>query len=60
MPTMSHCRFRNTLSELRECDEALADGGNNPLDELDEDEKRAAVRMLKLCKMMAEDYEGCY
>ena len=52
---MSYCRFENTLAALRECDEAMAESAN-PLDELSESERKAAKRLLKLCREMADNY----
>ena len=39
MANMSYCRFQNTLTDLEDCLEELA---NNGLDNLSEDEKKAA------------------
>jgi|GEM_PF-2427740 len=52
---MSYCRFENTLAALRECNEALADIMN--LDDLPEEEARAARKMVKICASIAEDWE---
>jgi hypothetical protein len=52
---MSYCRFENTLAALRECDEAMAESVN-PLGELSESERKAAKRLLKLCREMADNY----
>jgi hypothetical protein len=54
---MSYCRFRNTLIALRECEESFSDTMNNPLDELSEDEKKAAKSLIKLCRRFADDNE---
>jgi hypothetical protein len=51
MPNMSYCRFQNTLNDLRDCEEALADG-----DELSAEEARAAKKLLNLCA----DISGTY
>ena len=53
---MSYCRFENTLAALRECDEAMAESVQDPLDELSESERKAAKRLLKLCREMADNY----
>jgi hypothetical protein len=53
---MSYCRFENTLAALRECDEALADTGDDPFAELSEKERRAAKRLIKLCREIADNY----
>lgn len=48
---MSYCRFQNTLSALRDCEQAMADG-----DDLSEEEKKAKDRLIKICVRIAEDY----
>ena len=53
---MSYCRFENTLTALRECSAALADSGPDPFDGLSDDERKAAKRLMKLCREMADDY----
>ena len=51
MPNMSYCRFRNTLRDLRDCqqhmDESLED---------DDDERSARSRLVAVCKEIVEDY----
>ena len=54
MPNMSYCRFRNTLTDLRDCHENLDD---TP-EELEE--VRARERLVKLCIAIAEDYGPCF
>jgi hypothetical protein len=44
MSNMSYCRFQNTLSDLRDCEEALDETNN--LEDLGEDEERAAKAVL--------------
>ena len=54
---MSYCRFKNTLRALRECSDALAElDGSDPLEELSESERKAAIRLFKLCGELAADY----
>ena len=53
---MSYCRFENTLAALRECDEAMAEIVQDPPDELSESERKAAKRLLKPCREMADNY----
>ena len=49
MGNMSYCRFRNTLEDLRDC----ADN----MDEPDSaDEKAARLRLIKICRQIADDY----
>ena len=50
MANMSYCRFRNTLKDLKDCYQALFDG-----EELDEEEEKAKVLLVKLCKTIAEE-----
>ena len=55
MPNMSYCMFQNTLQDLRQCAERL-DEIRDELDELSEDEQRAARRMISICRDIAEQY----
>ena len=55
MGNMSYCRFQNTVSELEDCVDAIADAG---IDCLPEAEKRAASRMYELCASYVEMYES--
>lgn len=52
MSNMSYCRFRNTLEDLQDCEENMAD-----TDELSDDEARARKRLIALCMKIAEDYD---
>jgi hypothetical protein len=47
---MSYCRFRNTLEDLRACDEAMDE------DDIGEEEKAARTKLLKLIYCMARDW----
>lgn len=51
---MSYCRFQNTLEALRECSDELS--GMQNLDDLSDEEKKAARRLLKLCDSLAHDW----
>jgi hypothetical protein len=51
MANMSYCRFQNTLSDLRDCEEHIDDN------DLSESEKRAKEKLINLCKKIAEDFE---
>ncbi len=53
---MSYCRFRNTLAALRECVEEL-DADGNPFAQLGDEERKAAKRLIRLCRDLADDYE---
>ena len=46
---MSHCRFENTLEDLRDCVEYMED-------ELSESEERYRKRLLELIKELAIGY----
>lgn len=57
MINMSYCQFENTLADLKDCDEWLAE--NDP-DKLSESEHKAFDRMVRLCKEIAANYDdGC-
>ena len=56
MSNMSHCRFQNTLDDLRDCHEALSDS-LDPLAELSEEEAKAARILIKLCRRIADENE---
>jgi hypothetical protein len=49
MTNMSYCRFQNTLSDLRDCLEAL-----HNQDKLSADEARAAKRLISVAREIAE------
>ena len=53
---MSYCRFQNTLLALQECRDALAETGLEPFEELSDDERKAAKKLMKLCGEMAADF----
>lgn len=55
MSNMSYCRFRNTVKDLQDCVDFLCESGD-PLADLSDEEKRAAKRLFKLCKMIADDF----
>jgi hypothetical protein len=44
MGNMSYCRFRNTLNDLRECQEHIRDN------DLSEEEEEARKDLIKLCE----------
>jgi len=50
MSNMSHCRFHNTLEDLRDCYDNLED------DELSEEETKARKRLIEMCQDISEDY----
>lgn len=55
MANMAYCRFQNTLLDLQDCRRAL-DGMSDYKAELDEDELEAALKLLRLCELLADDY----
>ena len=57
MSNMSYCRFRNTLSDLHDCGDALDDIGGD-LSELSEEEAAAAKRLIAMCRQIADDFGG--
>jgi hypothetical protein len=59
MANMSYCRFQNTLLDLQDCEERIIDFNSleDAKEELSADEFRALIRLLKLCKNIAEDNE---
>lgn len=56
MSNMSYCRFRNTLSELQDCQGALEDGALD-VDELSQDEKEAAIALICVCSHISKDFD---
>lgn len=50
MANMSYCRFRNTLSDLQDCYDALLDK-----EERGRDEEKAARDLVQLCKDIVAD-----
>lgn len=54
MGNMSYCRFENTLSDLKDCYEAL---GEDPSDLSSGIEKRSRENLLLLCKRIADEGE---
>lgn len=58
MPNMSYCRFQNTLSALDDCYDALYNELNADLDNLSDEEKRAAKELINLCHDVAGDFES--
>ena len=51
MSNMSYCRFRNTYTDLKECEEYLDD-------DFSEEELEYRTKLLKLCKRITDRYEG--
>ena len=53
---MSYCRFRNTLNDLKDCQEALEEIMNGKGEALSPEELRAAKRLIGISQEIA-DYE---
>lgn len=54
---MSYCRFENTLAALRECNAVLSDS-RDPISDLSDSERKAARKLFKLCRDLADDFES--
>ena len=54
MSNMSYCRFRNTLADLEDCQEALE--MEDEFEEMDEDEEAAMKRLIRLCGKIHEEF----
>ncbi len=54
---MSYCRFRNTLQDLIDCEEAL-DFGAEQDDKMSDEERQAMVRLIKTCRRIGENNGG--
>ena len=50
MSNMPYCRFRNTLSDLRDCYEHMDD------DEIATEEQKARRKVILLAHLIADDY----
>jgi hypothetical protein len=55
MANMGYCRFQNTVSDLADCEDAL--GELMDLDQLSSDEERAAWRLIRICRRIANDWD---
>lgn len=49
MANMSYCRFHNTFSDLRDCYESMDDPES-------EEERKARLRLIRLCVRIAKEY----
>tara|TARA_R100000278_G_scaffold109239_1_gene86179 strand:- start:456 stop:632 length:177 start_codon:yes stop_codon:yes gene_type:complete len=47
MPNLSYCRFRNTLTDLKDCLEAIE---YEPIDTLSDEELEALKQMFNVCE----------
>lgn len=58
MANMSYCRFENTAQDLSDCANVMSETlGDEWFDELSESERKAAIRLIKLCSRIA-DHSG--
>ena len=53
MGNMPYCRFENTVNDLNDCYIAL---GEKRFDELSDTEKEYALRLVRMCKNIADDF----
>ncbi len=55
MPNMEHARYRNTLTDLEDCQTALSE-----LSKLDEivkpEERKAAIKLIQTCAAIGADW----
>lgn len=56
MANMSYCRFENTLTDLRDCEEAL-ENIHDEVTEMSSYEKNAVVKLIELCKTISDNWE---
>lgn len=52
MSNMSHCRFENTLADLKECQEHVWSTT------LSKEEHRARQQLIQVCREIAAEFEG--
>lgn len=52
MGNMGYCRFVNTHENLLDCQSHMDD------DDISEPEKEERLKLIKLCRDIAQDYEG--
>lgn len=55
---MSYCRFQNTLTDLRDCYDALNEAGSleNAIESAGEEEAQAIKRLMKLCREITKEF----
>lgn len=58
MANMSYCRFENTLSDLKDCYNALEDARDYPEEnhKLSKDEQRAKDSLIELCRKLVDQF----
>ncbi len=62
MGNMSYCRFRNTLEDLRDCRDHIADGvqteeTTGEENAISTDEAKARSKLIKVCQEIVETAE---
>jgi hypothetical protein len=57
MSNLSYCRFRNTLDDLRDCEDKLDEIGGD-LSELSKEEAQAAKSLIAICRDIANNFGG--
>ncbi len=51
MGNMSYCRFQNTVTDIEECIDHMADS------DLSEDENEARKMLIEICQQIIDDYK---
>lgn len=51
MANMSHCRFHNTLQDLRDCHSNMGEAESVS-------EKKAKIKLIELCQRIAAEYSA--
>ena len=54
MGNMSYCRFENTYHDLEDCYNSL--NNEQSIDELSKSEKKYAIKLIKMCNDISEEY----
>ena len=57
MSNMSYCRFRNTLSDLHDCAQALGADDGEIDNNLSDEERRARRALIELCTEISDACE---
>lgn len=57
MPNMSHCRFENTVADLKECQDALCQEGILGIqNDSSEHERPKVMELIELCREITETF----
>jgi hypothetical protein len=57
MPSMSYCKFENTVLEMRQCLEAVENADSLDNLDLSQYEQESLPRLYSLCKKFAKEFE---